>query len=685
MAEKTDYKATLNMPRTDFPMRANLPTAGARAAEEVGGDGPLQPGPAGDGRPAEVRAARRPALRQRRHPHGHALNKILKDIIVKHATMAGYDAPYVPGWDMPRPADRAAGAEGHEDRPPQDRSRWSCGRGATSTPTSGSNVQREQFRRLGVRGDWENPYLTLAPEYEAKEVEVFGAMAAPGVHLPRPEADLLVPALRDRAGRGGDRVPREDLALHLRRLPGGRTPAGRLARGQLPDDLDHDPVDHPGQPGRRASTPSWSTASTPPRRATWSSPTALAEKFCRRPCDLPARGARRPRCKGADLEGITYRHLFYDRVSPGHPGRHVTTEDGTGLVHTAPGHGHEDFEVGPEVRAARLSPVNDQGDFTDEAGPVRRHVLRGEPGDHRGPGRGRHAAGPGQDPPQLPALLALQEAGDLPGHRAVVRRGGGLHCEHRHWRRSNHVHWIPEWGTTASTAWSTSRPDWCISRQRAWGVPIPVLACASLRRAVLRAEDVREDRRDLPRRGRRRLVAAAGRGLPAGGRPDLPQVRRPRRSARRRTSSTSGSTPAPATSAVLETRPELTWPADLYLEGSDQHRGWFQSSLLTAVGTRGRRRPTRRVLTHGFVVDEQGRKMSKSQGNVVAPAEVIKQYGADVLRLWVAVHRLPRRHPRSPTSILKQVAEAYRKIRNTLRYLLGNLYDFDPDTDMVER
>ncbi|MFO7274644.1 MAG: isoleucine--tRNA ligase [Bacillota bacterium] len=677
MAEKTDYKATLNMPRTDFPMRANLPVREPELLkkwEEMDLYNLVQRATAG--RPKFVLHDGPPYANGDIHL-GTALNKILKDIIVKHATMAGYDAPYVPGWDMHGlPIELRALKDMNIDRRSIDplELRKRCWEYAHHW----LNVQREQFKRLGVRGDWENPYRTVAPEFEAKEVEVFAAMATKGYiyrglkpvyWCPHCETALAEAEIEYNEKTSYSIYVRFPVVDGRGRLPGGSyLVIWTTTPWTIPANL------------AIAVHPEVEYGVYPTEKGTLVIATALAEKFFQA-VNLPA-AEPTATLKGTDLEGITYRHLLYDRVSPVILGEHVTTEEGTGLVHTAPGHGHEDFEVGQKYGLPVLNPVNDQGVFTAEAGPF---------------------AGLFYEKANPEIIRALDEAGMLLGQGKI--RHQYAHC----WRCKNpviyratvqwfvkvegfmdiakeamkHVRWIPEWGYNRMYAMIDGLADWCISRQRAWGLPIPILTCSTCDEPSFEpkmfekiAEIFRREGSDAWWRRPAEDFMPEG-GLTCkkcGGRTfhkekDILDVW-----------FDSGSSHV----GVLEIRPELTWPADLYLEGSDQHRGWFKSSLLTAVVARDGKPPYKAVLTHGFTVDEQGRKMSKSLGNVVDPADVIKRYGADILRLWVA--STDYRHDMALSeNILKQVADAYRKIRNTLRYLLGNLYDFNPETDMVAR
>jgi isoleucyl-tRNA synthetase len=678
MSEKMDYKATLNMPKTDFPMKANLP---AREPEQL---------KAWEAMDLYHTVQKHTAGRQKFILHdgppyangdihlGHALNKVLKDLIVKYQTMAGFDAPYVPGWDthglpIELKALKEMKLDRHQIDPVELRQR------CADYARHWVGVQRDQFKRLGVRGDWENPYMTLQPEFEAKEIEVFAAMATQGhvyrglkpVYWCATDETALAEAEVEYADKtsfsiyvrfpvvdGKGKLPTEETYMVIWTTTPWTMPAN-LAIALHPD------VEY----GLYAT-----------EKGNLVIATELAAKVFEAIAISP--GALKATFKGEELEGVTYRHLLFDRVSPVILGDHVTVEDGTGAVHTAPGHGHEDFIVGQKYGLAVLNPLNDKGVFTEAAGPF---------------------AGMFYEKANPVIIEALEQAGMLLAHGKI--RHSYAHC----WRCKNpvvyratvqwfakvegfmdtamqaikDVQWVPEWGYNRIHNMIEGLSDWCISRQRSWGMPIPILTCESCGEPAYDAkvfdrvaDVVRKEGSDAWWKRPAEDFYPEG-GLMCkhcGGRhfrkeKDILDVW-----------FDSGSSHV----GVLETRPELSWPADLYLEGSDQHRGWFKSSLLTSVVARDGKPPYKAVLTHGFIVDEQGRKMSKSLGNGVDPLEVIKQYGADILRLWVASTDY-RGDVAVSGNIIKQVAEAYRKMRNTLRYLLGNLYDFNPSTSAVSR
>ncbi len=606
---------------------------------------------------------------------GTALNKVLKDIVVKFASMRGYDAPYVPGWDthglpIELQAIRILGINRHEVDAVELRRR--CREFALHW----QGIQRGQFQRLGVLGEWDHPYLTMEPGYEACQVQVFGEMARRGFIYKglKPVywcADCETALAEAEVEYAEKRSPSIYVAFAVTGAA-GRLPAG-------------------------ARVVIWTT--TP-----WTIPANLA--ICLHPeaeyhlvptaagalllaaervePALKAMGLQGGRplltCRGAELEGLRCRHPLYERDSVLILGEHVTLDEGTGCVHTAPGHGHEDFAIGAGYGLGVLNPLDGRGVFTAEAGR-----FAGLRYDHANPR----------------IVEALREAGALLGQDTITHQYA--HC----WRCKSPVlyrateqwfasidgfrqaaleaiagvEWIPPWGRERISNMVADRGDWCISRQRVWGVPIPAFYCQDCGEPLLSRESVAAVADLFGREGSDAWFHRSARQILP------PDLRCGACQGQEFTKETdimdvwfdSGSSHV----AVLGTRPGLRWPADLYLEGSDQHRGWFQSSLLTAVATRGRA-PYRAVLTHGFVVDGEGRKMSKSLGNVVSPQEVIGRYGADILRLWVASADYKQDIRVSP-DILKQLAEVYRKIRNTLRFILGNLYDFDPVGDAVPR
>jgi isoleucyl-tRNA synthetase len=681
-----DWKDTLNLPRTDFPMKANLPvTEPAMVADWQRTDlyGAIRR--ARRGAPTFVLHDGPPYANGQIHI-GHVLNKVLKDIVVKSKTMAGFDAPYVPGWDchglpIELNVEKALGAAAKD----QDvvAFRAACRRFAEEFVAS----QRADFERLGILGDWAHPYLTMTPAYQAAIVRALGRFVARGlVYKGKKPVHWC---LRCRTALADAEV---EYASHASPSIYVEFPAAPEGARRLADRA-------PALAGRPLSVLVWTT--TP-----WTIPSNLGIAFhpdlsygvfavpgaadgravivaadrARAVEDATARplGERLATLPGRDFERVAFTHPLYGRLSLGVLGDYVTTEHGTGAVHTAPGHGADDFATGLRYGLDIYAPIGIDGRFLAEVGLVGGlKVFEANP----------------------VVETALAERG------ALWSRGDYAHAYPHCWRchqpviflataqwfiamdgirdravaETNAVQWIPAWGRERMAGMFASRPDWCISRQRAWGVPIPALACETCGHSMLTPDIVE-----------RAAAAFEAESADAWYGPDLARFVPPGLSCEAcgGTAFTrernildvwfdSGSSQA----AVLPTRPELTWPADMYLEGTDQYRGWFQSSLLVGVGTRDRA-PYRSVLTHGFVVDEHGRKMSKSLGNVIAPQQVIKDSGAEVLRLWVSMVD-NRDEVRLGKPVLARTAEAYRKIRNTFRYLLANLADFDPARHVV--
>lgn len=675
-----DYKETLNLPKTDFPMRANLPVRENeilarweamdiyRVLREASADRPtyiLHDGP--------------PYANGHIHI-GHALNKILKDIIVKTKQMEGFDAVYVPGWDchglpIEHQVKQELGPRLEELSKAEVRKR--CRAFAEKFVA----IQREEFKRLGVFGDWDAPYLTMDKSYEATIIREFGRFVERGsvyrglkpVHW----CTSCVTALAEAEVEYDDRT---SPSIYVK-FP----VEGDLGRW-FPDAAD-----------RAAFVLIWTT--TP-----WTLPANLA--ICVHP-DLEytaveideevwvmaeglkaevlkrvagATPAELGTVKGSALEGLVCRHPFYQRPSPILLGEHVTLEQGTGCVHTAPGHGHDDYEVGLRYGLEVYNPVDDHGRFVPEM-----ELFGGLNVWEANHGIIERLRADGH-------LIAADEVTHSYPHcwrckEPIIFRATAqwfISMDHEELRRKaleeiRQVTWIPAWGEERIYQMIERRPDWCISRQRAWGVPITALYCKACDETVLSKELAEHAAALVAEEGAdawfERPVAELvppGLACPACGATDF-----------RKEEDIldvwfeSGVSHA----AVLTGERRLDWPADMYLEGSDQHRGWFHSSLLVAVGTRGGA-PYRSVLTHGYVVDGEGKKMSKSAGNVVAPQEVIDRYGAEILRLWVASENY-RDDVRISEEILTRLTEAYRRIRNTCRFLLANLYDFEAARDEV--
>ena len=625
---------------------------------------------------------------------GHALNKVLKDTINKYKLLRGYKVRYVPGWDCHGLPIELKVLQSLKSSDRQKLTPLKLRYKAREFAVKTAKQQSQGFQRYGIWGDWEHPYLTLSSEYEAAQIGVFGQMVLKGyiyrglkpVHWsPSSRTALAEAELEYPEGHTSRSIyaafpitkasttAQEILAPFLENLAVAiwtTTPwtlPGNLAVALNPD-LEYAVVELPQSDSQ------------------YSHLIVAAELVERLSLVFATELSIKAKIIGKDLEHCVYRHPLYDRESEiviG--GDYVTTDSGTGLVHTAPGHGQDDYLVGQRYNLPILSPVNEKGVFTEEAGEFaglnvlkdaneaiiarlqeKGSLLKEEPYQHKYPYDWRT---------KKPTIFRATEqwfasvAGFRDAALAAIKS----------------VNWIPARGENRITAMVADRSDWCISRQRSWGVPIPVFYEETTGEPLLTEETIAHIQKIIAEQGSDAWWELEAEEL-------LPDKYRQNGKAYRKGTDTmdvwfdSGSSWA----AVADQRPELTYPAAIYLEGSDQHRGWFQSSLLTSVAVNGIA-PYQTVLTHGFVLDEQGRKMSKSLGNVVDPAIIInggknhKQdppYGADVLRLWVSSVDYSSDVPIGK-NILKQLSDVYRKIRNTARFLLGNLHDFDPKTDAV--
>ncbi|MBS3989651.1 MAG: isoleucine--tRNA ligase [Dethiobacter sp.] len=673
MVEK-DYAGTLNLPQTEFPMRAGLPQREPDLlAKWQALDIYRKVQEKRQGQPKYILHDGPPYANGDIHM-GTAMNKVLKDIIVKHRSMLGFDAPYVPGWDthglpIEHQVVKAGKIKRSEVTPVEFR------RHCRDFALRFLDVQREQFKRLGVRGDWDNPYVTLKPEFEARQIMVFGEMAQKGyiykglkpVHwCPQCETALAEAEIEYNEHRSPSifvRFQVADAKGKLEQAADVYFVIWTTTPWTIPANLAI--CLHPEYSYLRVSTPEHGDL-------------ILAEELLGSVIEtLQITGYKvSDKFKGADLEGILCRHPLYERISPVVLGRHVTLEAGTGCVHTAPGHGQDDYEVGLKYGLDILAPLDHAGCFTGDAGPF----------------AGLHY----QEGNKL-VTQALKDAGALlqlsfikhPYPHCWRCKEPVLFRATEQWFASvegfrqaalaaiKEVQWIPAWGQERINNMIVDRHDWCISRQRVWGVPIPIFYCTACNQELINEDTVRAVAELFGKEGSDAwFIRDASEILPQGTLcPGCSHAEFRKETDIMDVWFDSGSTHA----AVLETHPELRSPADLYLEGSDQYRGWFQSSLLTSVATRGRA-PYKATLTHGWVVDGEGKKMSKSLGNVIAPEQIIKQYGADILRLWVSSSDF-KSDVRVSHDILKQLVEVYRKIRNTIRYLLGNCYDFNPETD----
>ncbi|MDD2418033.1 MAG: isoleucine--tRNA ligase [Oscillospiraceae bacterium] len=681
MQEK-DYNKTMNLPSTEFPMRAGLPQREPAMLAEWENDRLYDRlMKKNEGKPLWVLHDGPPYANGDIHI-GTAMNKIIKDIIVRYRNMSGYKSPYVPGWDthglpIELKARSKAGVENAVHMPPE-KLRAVCREFALGYV----NDQRDQFKRLGVLGEWDNPYLTLTPEFEARQIEVFGEMAMKG---------YIYKGLKPVHW-----CPECETALAEAEIEYTEDPCYSVfVKFTVKDDKGL--LKKAGIDPKRTHFVIWTTT-------IWTLPANTA--ICLGPdftynvveCDgehfiiaealyqevMAAAGKTDYRVaasfKGSELEYMQAQHPFIDRQSLIIVGDHVTLESGTGCVHTAPGHGVDDFNICknyPEIPV--IVPVDDRGNMTEEAGPE----CAGMTTNDANKALAKHMESVG-------CLFATKKIAHQYPHcwrckePVLFRATKQWFCSVESFKEQaveaiKDVKWIPSWGEDRITSMVRERSDWCISRQRLWGVPIPIFYCEDCGKPIIERSFINSVSELFRREGSdgwythsAEQILPEGATCPhCGGKhfrkeKDIMDVW-----------FDSGSSHA----AVLDVRPNLKWPADLYLEGGDQHRGWFQSSLLTAVAWKGKA-PYKAVLTHGWTVDGEGHKMSKSLGNVIKPEQVVNEYGADILRLWVASIDY-RVDVRLSKDILKQLSEAYRKIRNTARFILSNLNDFNPDTDFV--
>ena len=675
-----NYKDTLNMMSTDFSMRAGLPVKEPETLKRWDDESVYEKlMQRNEGKPQYILHDGPPYANGKIHM-GTALNKILKDFVLRYKNMSGFQAPYVPGYDthgLPTElkARKAAGISSAEELTPL-KIRKLCREFALGFVED----QKNQFVRLGVLGDWDNPYLTLKNEFVATQIEVFGEMAQKGYIYKGLKPVYWCPECQTALAEAEIEYA-EDPCHSIYVKFKVKDDQGKLSA--MGADLD------------KTYFVIWTTT-------TWTLPANLA--ICVGPnynyalteangeyyvmaeeltdVSMKAAGIEEYKTlgiiKGSELEYMTTAHPFIDRDSLVIVGDHVTLESGTGCVHTAPGHGVDDFEVCrkyPEI--PMVVPVDHTGTLTEEAGIF---------------------SGLKTDEANKAIALHLEETGNLFALQKIIHQYP--HC----WRckspilfrateqwfcsiskfadqavsEIDKVKWIPEWGHDRIASMVKDRSDWCISRQRVWGVPIPIFYCKDCGKEYINPESIKKVADIFREKGADAWYELSEKELmPEGAHCDCGCTEFKKETDIMDVWFDSGSTHA----AVLKTRDNLKWPADLYLEGADQYRGWFQSSLLTSVATTGKA-PYKSVVTHGWVVDGEGKKMSKSIGNTIAPDDIIPKYGADILRLWVASTDY-HADVRISDGILKQLSESYRKIRNTARFILGNLNDFDPNKDMV--
>ncbi len=680
----TDFSKTLNLPVTDFAMRANLPQREPDMLKEWE-SGSLYKTlmEKNEGKEKYILHDGPPYANGDIHI-GHALNKLLKDFIVRYRNMSGKHAPFVPGWDCHGlPAESAIIKQTKLDRGSMTVSEFrnKC----KDFVLSYVDRQREGFKRLGIIGDWENPYLTLKPEFEAKQIEVFGEMAKKG-YIYKGMKPVYWCAYDETALAEAEIEYNDDACDSI------------FVKFEVTDDLGGRLKGIPGAP-EKIYFVIWTTT-------TWTLPGNMG--ICLNPefeysvvkvgdeayiiaselLDSVAKATGIEErevigtLKGRDMDGMKAAHPFLDRDSYVINGAHVTLEGGTGCVHTAPGFGIEDFDVWRKYKdlPKLIVPVDSKGRLTELAGKY---------------------SGLTTAEANVEILKDLKESGALLAVQRIVH--SYPHC----WRCKNpiiyrateqwfasvsdmtkdavkacdDIEWLPVWGKDRMVAMIRERNDWCISRQRNWGVPIPILYCADCGKYIINDTTIKAVSALFREKGSNAWYDLPAEEIVPGLKCECGCTRFTKEKDIMDVWFDSGSSHA----AVLEERDELEAPADLYLEGGDQYRGWFQSSMLTSIAARGRA-PYKKIVTHGWTVDGEGKAMHKSLGNAVSPKEVIDTYGADILRLWVSSVDFTV-DARISKDILKQLSEVYRKIRNTARILMGNLgtaeTDFNPDTDMV--
>jgi len=680
--QTVDYNKTLNLPDTTFPMRAGLPQ---REPEMLDGweksrlyDRLMEKN---EGKPLWILHDGPPYANASIHI-GTAMNKIIKDIIVRYRNMTGYKSPYVPGWDT-------------HGLPIELKAREKVGveRAAAMSPVELRAVckdhalyfvdeQRTQFKRLGCIGEWDNPYVTLAPEFEARQIEIFSDMAMKGYIYKGLKPVYWCPDCQT--------------ALAEAEIEYAEDPCWSVYV-KFPVADDKNVLSAAGIDPAKARFVIWTTT-------TWTLPAntgiclgadftyaavecggeylIMAEDLHKEAMAAAGIAGADYRVaatfKGSELEYMTAHHPFLDRKSLVMVGGHVTLESGTGCVHNAPGHGVDDFNMTRNYPGLEIVvPVDNKGYMTEEAGPICAGMSTGDAGKA--------------------IAAAMRESGALFASRKMIHqyphcwrcRQPVLFRATEQWfcsvdsfkddaiKAARGVKWTPAWGEERMVSMIRERSDWCISRQRLWGVPIPIFYCEDCEKPIFQRDIFDAVIKLFRAEGSDAWYARSVEEiLPSGTEcPHCGGVHFKKDRDIMDVWFDSGTSHA----SVLDGRDYMQWPADLYMEGGDQYRGWFQSSLLTAVAWRGEA-PYRAVLSHGWTVDGEGRKMSKSLGNVISPQDVVDKYGADILRLWVASLDY-RVDVRLSPEILKQLTESYRKIRNTARFILGNLGDFNPDTD----
>ncbi len=678
-----DYNETLNLPKTDFPMRAGLPTREPEfLARWEANDQYAKLMKHNEGKPLFVLHDGPPYANGDIHI-GHALNKTLKDFIVRYKNMTGFKSPFVPGWDTHGLPTELAARKKAGISAETNISDLELRKICRDTALGYIDTQRESFKRLGFIGEWDNPYITLNKEFEEEQIKVFATMASKG-YIYKGLKPVYWCADCNTALAEAEIEYAEDPCHSI------------YVKFNVTDDLGK--LTPMGVDLSKTYFVIWTTT-------TWTLPANVAicvgpnyeysviksgDEFYIMATDLApaameAKGVTDYETvgiiRGSELEYMKTQHPFIDRTSLVIVGDHVTLESGTGCVHTAPGHGVEDFIVCknyPEIPV--VVPVDAKGRLTEEAGQF---------------------AGLTTEEANKPIAMHLDEIGALFALKKIEHQYP--HCWRCHkpvifratsqWfcsvddfkadavKAAEDVKWYPEWGKDRLQSMVQERADWCISRQRKWGVPIPVIYCQDCGKEIIDNDVMMKISKIFGEEGSDAWFAHdTDYFLPDGFK--CPHCGSDKGFDKEKDIMDVWFDSGSSHAAVCKKRPYLKHPADVYLEGADQYRGWFQSSLLTAVAG-GSGAPYKQIITHGWTVDGEGRKMSKSLGNGIAPQEIISQYGADILRLWVASADY-HADIRISKEILKQISDNYRKLRNTARYCLGNLYDFDPNKDMVD-
>lgn len=677
-----DYNQTLNLPKTEFPMRAGLPKREPEFLARWEANNQYEElMKHNEGKPLFVLHDGPPYANGDIHI-GHALNKTLKDFIVRYKNMTGFKSPYVPGWDTHGLPTELAARKKAGISAETNISDLELRKICRDTALGFVDVQRESFKRLGVIGEWDDPYITLKKEFEEEQIKVFATMANKGYIYKGLKPVYWCPDC--------------NTALAEAEIEYAEDPCHSIyVKFNVTDDLGK--LTAMGADLSKTYFVIWTTT-------TWTLPANVAicvgpdfeysliksgDEYYVMATDLAASAMEAKGVtdyetlgviKGSELEYMKTQHPFIDRTSLVIVGDHVTLESGTGCVHTAPGHGIEDFVVCknyPEIPI--IVPVDAKGRLTEEAGMF---------------------AGLTTEEANKPIALHLEEIGALFALKKIEHQYP--HCWRCHkpvifratsqWfcsvddfkdeavKAAEDVKWFPEWGKDRLQSMVKERADWCISRQRKWGVPIPVVYCQDCGKEIIDNDVMMKVSKIFGEEGSDAWFAHDTEYfLPEGFK--CPHCGSNKGFDKEKDIMDVWFDSGSSHAAVCRKRGYLKVPADVYLEGADQYRGWFQSSLLTSVAG-GNGAPYKQIITHGWTVDGEGKKMSKSLGNGIAPQEIVSKYGADILRLWVASADYHADIRISP-EILKQISDNYRKLRNTARYCLSNLYDFNPDSDMV--